>query len=83
METELAGAPISLAGELLSPCEANDCREQYMERILDWWAKVKDIRRLGTGTPLSLPAPMDWAFIMPGRPVGTPRCPKAAKFVQI
>ncbi len=58
METELAGAPISLAGELLSPCDAKDCREQYMERILDWWAKVKDIRRLGTGTPLSLPTPM-------------------------
>lgn len=46
---------ISLAGEPFS-CEAKLCREQYMERIFDWWAKVNDIRKLGTGTPRSLPA---------------------------
>jgi hypothetical protein len=42
-----------------------------MERIFDWWANVSDMRRLGTGTPRSLPALLD----MPANRPAIPPCP--------
>ena len=63
-------APISLAGELFS-CDAKLWREQYIERIFDWWASVSDIRRLGTETYLLFPAALD----MPAKRLAMPPCP--------
>ena len=63
-------ASISLAGELFS-CDAKLWREQYIERIFDWWASVSDIRRLGTETYLLFPAALD----MPAKRLAMPPCP--------